>query len=61
VGSYRSAQAIVIVRHTSGVDNVYLSDETGVYYFLSLHNIVLDGNQLDFSIVSYVFTHTISE
>ena len=52
VGSYRSAQALVIVRHTSGVDNLYLSDETGTYYSLSLDTIVLDGQQgLDLELI----------
>ena len=52
VGSYRSAQALVIVRHTSGVDNLYLSDETGTYYSLSLDTIVLDEQQgLDLELI----------
>ena len=52
VGSYRSAQALVIVRHTSGVDNLYLSDETGTYYSLSLDNIVLDvQNGVDLELI----------
>lgn len=52
--TYRSAQAYVVVRHTSGLDNLYLSDETGTYYSLSLVNIVLDTNSgLDFEPVSY--------
>ena len=52
VGSYRSAQALVIVRHTSGVDNLYLSDETGTFYSLSLDNIVLDDQSgLDLELI----------
>jgi len=53
VGSYRSAQAIVVVKHSSGLDNVYLSDDSGTYYTLSLDNVVLDPDQgLDFELVS---------
>jgi len=55
VGSYRSAQAIVVVEHSSGIDNVYLSDDSGTYYTLSLDNVVLDPDQgLDFELVSYI-------
>ena len=53
MGTYRSAQAFVVVRHTSGVDNLYFSDETGTFYSLSLDNIVLDVNSgLDLDLVS---------
>ena len=53
VGSYRSAQAIVVVEHSSGLNNVYLSDDSGIYYTLSLDNVVLDPDQgLDFELVS---------
>jgi len=53
VDTYRSAQAYVVVRHTSGLDNLYLSDETGTYYSLSLVDIVLNLNSgLDFELVS---------
>ena len=53
MGSYRSVQAIVVVEHNSGIDNVYLSDETGTYFTLSLDNVVLDPNDgLDFELVS---------
>ena len=53
VGSYRSAQALVLVRHSSGVDNLYLSDETGTYYSLSLDNIVLDvQNGVDLELIN---------
>ncbi|XP_065899121.1 VPS10 domain-containing receptor SorCS1-like isoform X4 [Dysidea avara] len=41
VGSYRSSQGLVIVEHTRQYD-LYLSDETGVYYSLSLDNVVVD-------------------
>ena len=53
VGSYRSAQALVIVRHTSGLDNLYLSDETGTYYSLSLDRLVLvEQNGIDLELIS---------
>ena len=52
VGTYRSAQVFVVVRHTSGLDNLYFSDETGTYYSLSLDNIVLDEqNGLDLELI----------
>ena len=53
VGSYRSAQALVIVRHTSGLDNLYLSDESGTYYSLSLDRLVLDEQSgIDLELIS---------
>ena len=53
MGTYRSAQALVVIRHTSGLNNLYFSDETGAYYSLSLYNIVLDPqNGLDLELVS---------
>ena len=58
VGSYRSAQAIVVIEHNSGVNNVYLSDDTATYYTLSLGDVVLVQDQdqgsfdLDFELVS---------
>ena len=54
MGTYRSAQAFVVVRHTGGVDNLYFSDETGTYYSLSLDNIALNVNRgLDLYLVSF--------
>ena len=54
MGIYRSAQVLVVIRHTSGLDNLYFSDETGTYYSLSLYNIILDvQNGLDLELVSY--------
>ena len=56
MGTYRSAQAFVVVRHTSRIDNLYFSDETGTYYSLSLDNIVLDEqNGLDLDLVSLIY------
>jgi len=58
VGSYRSAQAIVVVEHNSGVNNVYLSDDSAEYYTLSLDSVWLVPDQerggfyLDFELVS---------
>ena len=37
-----SLQALVIVEHASSLYNLYLSDITGVYFSLSLPDIVLD-------------------
>ncbi|XP_065920049.1 VPS10 domain-containing receptor SorCS1-like [Dysidea avara] len=57
VGSYRSAQAIVVIEHNSGVNNVYLSDDTATYYTLSLGDVVLVQDQdqgsfdLDFELI----------
>ena len=34
-------QALVIVEHVGGFYNLYLSDESGVYYSLSLRDIVV--------------------
>ena len=38
-------QALVIVRHAGSFYNLYLSDESGVYYSLSLRDIVLTQGQ----------------
>jgi len=53
VGSYRSSQALVIVEHSQQY-NLYLSDETGVYYSLSLDNVVIDDDSgaIDVELVS---------
>ena len=56
VYSYRSAQAVVIVQHSSGVNNLYLSDESGTYYSLSLEDIVKIDNHLDIEFVSAYHT-----
>jgi len=54
VGSYRSSQGLVIVEHSRQY-NLYLSDETGVYYSLSLDNIVIDNirSAIDIVLVSW--------
>lgn len=44
-------QALVIVQHNSGHFNLYLSDVTGVYFSLSLPDIVNDGSQFDLELV----------
>ena len=49
-------QASVIVEHLSGRFNLYLSDITGVYYSLSLPDIVFDEDSgVDLELVSAVF------
>ena len=45
MGSHRSSQSLVIVEHGSFF-NLYLSDETGTYYSLSLKDIVVDIHDL---------------
>lgn len=44
-------QAMVIVEHAGEFYNLYLSDETGVYYSLSLRDIVIK-NAIDLEVVS---------
>ena len=46
-------QALVIVEHTNGQFNLYLSDETGLYYSLSLPDIVYNNGVIDLEIVSF--------
>ncbi len=45
-------QAIVLVEHASGVYNLYLSDITGIYFSLSLPDIVTVGGFVDLELVS---------
>ena len=54
MGSYRSSQGLVIVEHLRQY-NLYLSDETGVYYSLSLDNVVVDdfSGAIDIILVSW--------
>ena len=52
VFSYRSAQAVVIVEHSSGMNNLYMSDETGTFYSLSLDDVVINNGYLDLELVS---------
>lgn len=46
-------QALVIVEHTNGKFNLYLSEETGLYYSLSLPDIVYKNGVIDLEIVSF--------
>ena len=46
-------QALVIVEHTNGKFNLYLSEETGLYYSLSLPDIVYNNGVIDLEIVSF--------
>ena len=50
VGSYRPSQALIIIEHVTHY-NLYLSDETGTYYSLSLQDLAV-GEGIDFEIVS---------
>ena len=52
VAHINELQALVIVEHTSGQYNLYLSDITGVYFALSLANIVVTGRGIDLELVS---------
>ncbi len=50
-------QALVIVEHESGQNNLYLSDEEGVYFSLSVPDLVLENNVPDLEVVRNVCTH----
>ena len=52
VASLDAKQALVIVEHTNGQFNLYLSEEMGIYYSLSLPDIVYGNGVLDLEIVS---------
>ena len=54
VGSYRTSQALVIIEHDTH-HNLYLSDETGTYYSLSLEDLAV-GEGIDLEIVSNLIT-----
>ena len=51
-------QALVIVEHAGGFYNLYLSDESGLYFSLSLNDIVIEALygrwQIDLELVRYV-------
>ena len=52
-------QALVIVEHAAGFYNLYLSDESGLYFSLSLTDIVIEtlyGTrwQIDLELVRYI-------
>ena len=54
MGSFRSSQALLIIQHDNHF-SLYLSDETGTYYSLSLEDIVAQfGSGIDLEIVSYL-------
>ena len=50
-------QALVIVQHTSSRFNLYLSDITGVYFSLSLADIVITRQGIDLELVSVACPH----
>ncbi len=54
VSHINSLQAMVIVGHTTTQHNLYLSDATGVFYVLSLSDIVIEGNILDLEVIEGV-------
>ena len=45
-------QALVIVEHASGQYNLYLSDITGVYFALSLEDLVVTQRGIDLELDS---------
>ena len=45
ITSHRSSQVLVIIEHEN-IYNLYLSDETGIYYSLSLEDIVVEVNDI---------------
>jgi len=47
---------MIIIDHEN-VYNLYLSDETGTYYSLSLEDLVVDGKKIDLEIVSSCFMY----
>ena len=52
VGDIDELVAMVIVQHEGGFYNLYLSDTTGVYFSLSLRDIVVERNSvIDLEIV----------
>ena len=53
MGTHRSSQALFIVEHNTHY-SLYLSDETGIYFTLSLEDIVVDDSKsaVDLQIVS---------
>lgn len=44
--SHRSSQALVIIEHENHY-SLYLSDETGIYFTLSLEDIVVKVNDIE--------------
>ena len=54
MGTHRSSQVLFIIEHDSHY-SLYLSDETGIYFTLSLEDIVVDDSKsaVDLQIVSY--------
>lgn len=44
-------QALVIVEHESGQNNLYLSDEEGLYFSLSVPDLVLEDRVPDLEVV----------
>ena len=50
-------QALVIVEHTSGQNNLYLSDENGVHFSLSLPDLVVESTGIDLELVRKLYPH----
>ena len=57
VAHINELQALVVVDHASGQNNLYLSDLTGVYFSLSLPDIVTGDSGLDLEKVSIKCMH----
>ena len=57
VASIRSLQALVVIRHTDNIYNLYMSEEQGVLYYQALSDIQVDhplggGYFIDLELVS---------
>ena len=55
VTSHRSSQVMFLIDHNSHY-SIYLSDETGIYFTLSLEDLVVDDSihAIDLQVVSYI-------
>ena len=51
-------QALVIVEHDSGQNNLYLSDEEGVHFSLSLPDLVVERTGIDLEVVRMSAVYT---
>ena len=55
VASIKALQALVIVEHTNGQFNLYLSEEAAQYFSLSLSDIVVSSNYvIDLELVRFI-------
>ena len=54
VATINEAQALVIIEHEGDFYNLYLSDDSGIFYSLSLRDLVIEEDplQIDLELVS---------